>query len=125
MNNQVWQELNLNAWADPNPFICLCRGSGWLLSDLDSWHKCPWHGENVPHPEEDDQDFDPKAHLLDQARSAFVYFREEARKAGFVGNFPQACLKAAGKTDLSPMEWLVAAELVIDNLLARLGRHSG
>jgi len=125
MNNSIWQNLNLASWADPNPFACLCRGTGWFLSDFDSWHQCPWHGENVPHPEENNQDYDSEAHRLEMARAAFVYFRDEARAAGFVSNFTFACRKEMGWVDPSPKQWLNAAENVIDNLLSTLGRHHG
>lgn len=41
-------------WADENPNICGCRGRGWMLSDLDTWHHCPIHGKGVPHPLEEE-----------------------------------------------------------------------
>jgi len=39
-------------WADESPEICGCRGRGWMLSDLDTWHKCCVH--QGPHPMEDE-----------------------------------------------------------------------
>jgi hypothetical protein len=39
-------------WADPDPQQCLCRGRGWALSDVDTWHKCPCHYKGQLHPEE-------------------------------------------------------------------------
>ena len=41
------------AWIDEDPNRCGCRGGGWFLSEVDTWHKCPVHGRDVPHPEED------------------------------------------------------------------------
>lgn len=38
-------------WADTDESICGCRGSGWWLSEVDTWHKCPFHGHDAPHPE--------------------------------------------------------------------------
>ena len=32
---------------------CRCQGSGWILSEIDTWHKCPDHFKNQPHPEFD------------------------------------------------------------------------
>lgn len=39
-------------WAHPDPDLCGCRGSGWWLSEVDTWEHCPHHGKGVPHPEE-------------------------------------------------------------------------
>lgn len=36
-----------------SPTECPCQGTGWLLSEYDSWHKCPSHNVGQPHPEED------------------------------------------------------------------------
>lgn len=41
-------------WADPDPSECLCNGGGWVSSEVDTWHKCPYHFKNQPHPEYDD-----------------------------------------------------------------------
>lgn len=38
---------------DPDVNRCRCRGSGWALSDLDSWHRCHYHYTNQRHPEDD------------------------------------------------------------------------
>jgi hypothetical protein len=35
------------------PATCRCRGGGWLLSDVDTWHACPRHYSGQPHPEDD------------------------------------------------------------------------
>ncbi len=33
---------------------CMCHGSGWALSDRDSWHRCPYHHtKDSKHPEDD------------------------------------------------------------------------
>jgi len=46
-------------FADPDEKVCACRGSGWALSDLDTWHKCPYHCKaNTPHPEDDCGDYE-------------------------------------------------------------------
>lgn len=38
----------------PESCHCLCGGSGWALSDVDTWHQCPFHYQgNQPHPEDD------------------------------------------------------------------------
>jgi len=41
-------EVSMLAHHDPE--VCLCKGGGWVLSDVDTWHECPCHKEK-PHPE--------------------------------------------------------------------------
>lgn len=42
--------LNSSTWAHHDRALCSCRG-GWWLSELDTWHKCPYHDKDAPHPE--------------------------------------------------------------------------
>ena len=42
---------------DPDPDICICRGSGWILSNIDTWHPCWVHKGS--HPEDDSADVEP------------------------------------------------------------------
>lgn len=35
---------------------CGCRGHGWFLSEVDTWHKCPVHFDGQRHPEDHDED---------------------------------------------------------------------
>jgi len=54
MYNQLAEEyrwMNTGAWAMPKPEDCPCHGSGWCLSDLDTWHRCPVHVGGL-HPDE-------------------------------------------------------------------------
>lgn len=41
-------------WANPDEDRCQCRGSGWALSEVDTWHACPAHYKGQPHPEDYD-----------------------------------------------------------------------
>ena len=43
--------LALGLWAEENENICPCQGRGWYLSDLDTWHMCPYHFNGQYHPE--------------------------------------------------------------------------
>ena len=47
---------NTSRWQDNDPEQCGCGGSGWWLSELDTWHRCGTHGtkENSRHPEDYD-----------------------------------------------------------------------
>lgn len=42
----------------PNASECWCRGSGWISSDWDSWHKCPYHYEGQPNNESDEEEWE-------------------------------------------------------------------
>ena len=47
------------AWAVENPLDCACNGSGWMSSDVDTWHECPIHSfKGNPHPEYATEDTD-------------------------------------------------------------------
>ncbi len=35
---------------------CRCCGGGWILSDVDTWHRCPDHFAGQPHPEDRNDD---------------------------------------------------------------------
>lgn len=42
-------------WASyPDKKDCACRGYGWILSDWDTWHRCPIHyrGQEDPYAQE-------------------------------------------------------------------------
>lgn len=40
-------------WANPDCRRCGCKGRGYWLSDLDTWHECPYHFSGQPHPNDD------------------------------------------------------------------------
>lgn len=42
----------------PDASECWCRGSGWVLSNWDSFHRCPYHYDGQPHPEESEPEYD-------------------------------------------------------------------
>lgn len=41
--------MEAQGWADPDPAVCRCGGSGWVLSSADAWYACRFH--EGPHPE--------------------------------------------------------------------------
>jgi len=51
----------------PKPEDCICRGSGWWLSDYDTWEKCGFTAHAGPHPE-DYQDEDVEDEMEDEAK---------------------------------------------------------
>ena len=40
-------------WVEEDANYCPCKGSGWALSDVDTWHKCPAHYRGQRHPEDE------------------------------------------------------------------------
>lgn len=52
---QAYDSFRLTYHHDcvPDPKECLCHGSGWVISDLDTAHKCHVHYKGQPHPEDD------------------------------------------------------------------------
>jgi hypothetical protein len=48
---------NSSTWADPEPTACGCRGCGYWLSEVDTWHACPFHNEpGSAHPEDEEHE---------------------------------------------------------------------
>lgn len=41
-------------FANEDAAQCGCRGHGWFLSQVDTWHECPVHYTDQPHPESED-----------------------------------------------------------------------
>lgn len=49
--SHYYENFRTGYWAHPEPNQCRCGGRGWVLSEVDTWHKCPYHGKNATHPE--------------------------------------------------------------------------
>lgn len=47
-----YDAFRTNYWVRQDPEECPCRGHGWALSEVDTWHQCPRHFTTQPHPEE-------------------------------------------------------------------------
>jgi len=65
---------------DLKPEECRCNGGGWLLSDVDTWHKCGSHYAGQTHPE--DYDLGPADDYVPAATPAaapvpYVYNEED------------------------------------------------
>jgi hypothetical protein len=59
---QHYDACERGMFADEDPTRCGCRGHGWFLSEVDTFHKCPEHYAGQPHPEDDEEpegDFEP------------------------------------------------------------------
>lgn len=82
MTQEIARDLESGLWAETNPFRCPCKGRGWFLSDFDSYHRCPIHGNGVPHPCDDEgtETFDAAEHAVRVARTAFKTFYTRANK---------------------------------------------
>lgn len=112
MDSGTYQDLQNGRWAAVNPDCCPCRGGGWLLSNGDTWHRCPQHGTGVPHPEDEGSSFDFDAHQVANYRRAYDVFRCAAMGAHFKSSFKAACQEKLETPDPSPADWARAAEEV-------------
>ena len=55
--SDYYQDCNRGSFARANASECGCRGHGWFLSQVDTWHQCPAHWTpECRHPEDDRQD---------------------------------------------------------------------
>ena len=50
---QYYEAFCTGYWSSPDASECACRGSGWALSDVDTWHHCPEHYTGQRNPEDD------------------------------------------------------------------------
>lgn len=121
MHPEQFNELESGRWANPNPSRCECR-DGWLLSDYDTFHRCPYHGQGVPHPDSDEGEgkeaFDYAAHWIRIHREAWVYF---AQRSGMSPEAFREAVRAYALTSgcggtLSPREWVDFADEVEEKI---------
>ncbi len=97
-----------------DPAVCPCRGRGWLLSEVDTWHSCRYHKDET-HPEDPEggsslEEWEAKK--LVHLRSAFGSYRALVESAGFQGDFTARAAKALGRRPSSPEGWVAAAREV-------------
>ena len=73
MLQALYNEAQSGLWAHFNPFECGCKGSGWHLSQVDTWHKCRIHNPKAPHPEAYDngEECDGGNTVVQEARIAY------------------------------------------------------
>lgn len=56
---RYYDSFKTGYWAHPEKDKCRCRGGGYALSEVDTWHECPYHHvPGQPHPEEWDAEWD-------------------------------------------------------------------
>lgn len=115
------RELDGSLWNEINPDRCPCHGSGWLVSDFDTIHRCQTHGQGVPSPEDDAEGFDGEAHRLELYRRAYRTFRGLFRKLDAEVRYLSPNGYTAKEFDMmarilipasnpTPSQWVAAAE---------------
>ena len=109
MVNGTPDAVELGHWAYPDAAHCACSGGGWVLSNWDTWHCCPYHGKGVPHPETESPSDDE---LLAEARARYQRYREWAADHGLTRAAFDAACRAAVAKDAAPDCWADAAENV-------------
>lgn len=122
--HQLWRDLERGNWAEINPSRCPCNGRGWLLSDFDTFHRCPIHGNGVPHPEDESL---PAAfnepQLIKSQRIAYGMFRDIAERRGLNCNFNDAVRRRLRGTE--PQDWVDAAEELATEKLGPENNYPG
>jgi len=108
-SDRTYRDLESGQWAALLPTECPCHGSGWMLSTFDTWHRCPIHGNGVPHPEDEHVDFDRDAHCLETWRTCWRYLQGWRRSLGFQGPMTAWVVRLSGKCPATPQEWVEVA----------------
>ncbi len=86
------EEFQRAYWADEDPAQCGCRGNGWALSDVDTWHECPIHHCGQLHPEDSAFDTDEGFEKADKLSRA-QWRVKAAKKAVEAANHAVWCAK--------------------------------
>ena len=114
----IYEAAERGFWSNPNPSRCGCRGGGWFLSDVDSWHECPYHG-GTPYPEDDyhEEAWDHAAHERAIYVTAWRHFRDEGVALGMNADlFTACCRRELGTGEHTPAEWVDAADALVSEL---------
>lgn len=109
-----------------NPRSCDCKGSGWLLSQIDTYHPCRLHNEGASHPEDDHypSEKESEARRLAQLKRAYTFYADGIRRYG-VQNvrdaiYPRFTFGAfTSNYKPTPEEWVDGAEQVFERLAAK------
>ncbi len=84
---QYYDDFRSGYWADPDPEICDCRGSGYALSEVDTWHECPIHYNGQIHPEsypDSEEEWEDNRQALIEAG---VMMEDGTPACGYCGEF--------------------------------------
>ena len=76
---------NSTTWSHPDEAVCSCHGRGWWNSEVDTWHKCPFHAPDAVHPEyyDTEEDFRAEAEAnLDEVPEVLVIAAESSPPVG-------------------------------------------
>ena len=106
MNAEIMRQLDSPLWNEINPHDCLCRGTGWMVSDWDTYHRCQTHHRGQPHPE-DDRPQDWSAIWIANQRAAWRTWQELSGHDR--ADFRRLVEAASPTTPAEPRAWLDAA----------------
>lgn len=109
-------DADTRASAEINPYRCPCRGSGWIGSDYDTWHVCPYHFGG-PHPESEEvesaQAWDNRTR--DNARRAYAWFQDSALGTGMTYRAFRDAVFTAVPVNPTIRDYINAAESISDD----------
>lgn len=109
----IYDNANSGAWETLNPYECGCKGSGWLLSDVDTWHKCRTHNLKASHPE-DEGEYTGNT-LKQEARLAYKVYGDLSGMTPNVFNTKVKKLMGSKFLKATPENFLWAAEQVLED----------
>lgn len=67
-----YEDFKTGYWRDSDPEVCPCKGHGWALSQVDTWHQCPTHFKGQRYPE-DDHDEEPMPEMEEETPEASYF----------------------------------------------------
>ena len=50
-----YESVCIGYWAHPKENRCPCKGSGWFVSEVDTFHKCRYHYKGQPNNEDSEE----------------------------------------------------------------------
>ena len=109
----IYEAANSGLWETLNPYECGCRGSGWFLSDVDTWHKCHTHNPKASHPEDEGEHVGNT--VKQEARNAYKVYGNLSGMAPHAFNTRVKKLMGSQFLKATPENFLWAAGQVFED----------
>jgi len=102
-------------WADEDAAVCRCKGSGWVLSEVDTFHECPVHYDGQPNNESSEEECE--AYELRKAREAYKAIASQSVAEFARFGVDAACFNRHVRRELAEggaEGWIEAAQVVAE-----------
>lgn len=106
--------------------MCRCGGSGWALSEVDTFHECPFHYEGQPNSEDPDEAWEAwelkccrEGYKAIAAKSVSEFGRFGVTPTSFNDHARREIAESGimvpgNELEFTPQGWLAAAEFVAE-----------